>query len=55
MGDPFLRTYYSIYDLENKKSGLVGIGQTTKLENYEEDVRPVTDKVEKWLTDVGIT
>jgi len=32
MGDPFLRAYYSIYDLENKRIGLVGIAETTKLE-----------------------
>ena len=28
MGDPFLRAYYSIYDVENNKIGLVGIGST---------------------------
>ena len=38
MGDPFLRTYYSIYDLENSRIGLVGIGETTKL-----DESPFTD------------
>ena len=30
LGDPFLRAYYSIYDLENKKIGLVGIAETTR-------------------------
>jgi len=25
MGDPFLRTYYSIYDMENYRIGLVGL------------------------------
>jgi hypothetical protein len=30
MGDPFLRAYYSIYDLEEKKIGLVGIAETTR-------------------------
>jgi hypothetical protein len=34
MGDPFLRGYYSIYDMENKKIGLVGVALTTK-ENYQ--------------------
>ena len=37
MGDPFLRTYYSIYDLENNKIGLVGIAETTKLEEVDDD------------------
>jgi hypothetical protein len=27
MGDPFLRAYYSIYDLENKRIGLFGIAE----------------------------
>jgi len=30
MGDPFLRAYYSIYDMENLKIGLVGIAQTVR-------------------------
>ena len=33
MGDPFLRTYYSIYDMDNKKLGLVGIAETTRSKN----------------------
>ena len=28
MGDPFLRAYYSIYDLELKRIGLVGVADT---------------------------
>lgn len=32
MGDPFLRTYYSIYDLENNRIGLVGIAETERIE-----------------------
>jgi hypothetical protein len=31
LGDPFLRAYYSIYDLENNKIGLVGVAETTRL------------------------
>ena len=31
MGDPFLRAYYSIYDLESKKVGLAGVAETTRL------------------------
>jgi len=33
MGDPFLRAYYSIYDLDKKRIGLVGKANTTKFEN----------------------
>lgn len=28
LGDPFLRAYYSIYDMEEGKIGLVGIAET---------------------------
>jgi hypothetical protein len=31
MGDPFLRAYYSIYDMENNKIGLVGIYEQMKI------------------------
>jgi len=30
MGDPFLRAYYSIYDMDNKQIGMVGIADTTR-------------------------
>ena len=30
MGDPFLRKYYSVYDMDNSKIGLVGVGQSTR-------------------------
>ena len=30
MGDPFLRAYYSIYDMENRSIGLVGIAETIR-------------------------
>jgi hypothetical protein len=33
LGDSFLRAYYSIYDMENSRIGLVGVAQTTR-ENY---------------------
>ena len=29
LGDPFLRAYYSVYDLELSKVGLVGVAETT--------------------------
>ena len=31
MGDPFLRTYYSIYDMEDNRIGLVGIAETERI------------------------
>ena len=30
LGDPFLRAYYSIYDMESKRIGLVGVAETTR-------------------------
>jgi hypothetical protein len=33
MGDPFLRAYYSIYDMDNARIGLVGLGSSS-LNNY---------------------
>ena len=54
MGDPFLRAYYSIYDLDNKRIGLVGIAETTKLESLRENL-PLKGNVEKFLEDIGIT
>jgi phage shock protein PspC (stress-responsive transcriptional regulator) len=30
MGDPFLRAYYSVYDMENKKIGFVGVAETIR-------------------------
>ena len=33
MGDPFLRAYYSIYDMDNSKIGFVGL-VSSSLNNY---------------------
>lgn len=30
MGDPFLRAYYSIYDMDNAKIGFVGVAKTIR-------------------------
>ena len=30
LGDPFLRAYYSIYDMDAKRLGLVGVAETTR-------------------------
>jgi hypothetical protein len=32
MGDPFLRAYYSIYDMDNNRVGLVGVAETLRKE-----------------------
>lgn len=34
MGQPFLRAYYSIYDMDAKEIGLVGVATTTR-ETYQ--------------------
>jgi hypothetical protein len=31
MGDAFLRAYYSIYDMENSRIGLVGIAESIRV------------------------
>ena len=57
MGDPFLRTYYSIYDLEKQRIGFVGIAETTKKEQQSDSLMKdgVSSKVEEVLRDIGIT
>lgn len=30
LGDPFLRAYYSIYDMDEKRVGLVGVADTVR-------------------------
>ena len=56
MGDPFLRAYYSIYDMENDRLGLVGVAETLRSPIPDEDEEgaedyilpePVADAVEK--------
>ena len=37
MGDPFLRAYYSIYDMENNRLGLVGVAETLRSPVPDED------------------
>lgn len=32
LGDPFLRAYYSIYDMDNNRIGLVGVAETLRNE-----------------------
>ena len=55
LGVPFLRAYYSIYDMENNKLGLVGVAETLRSpisdeeEGAEEYIlpEPVAEAVEK--------
>lgn len=55
MGDPFLRAYYSIYDMENNRLGLVGVAETLRsipddeVEGAENYIlpEPVAEAVEK--------
>ena len=56
LGDPFLRAYYSIYDMQNDRIGLVGVAETmrTPLADEEDEAegkyilpQPITDAVKK--------
>lgn len=42
MGDPFLRAYYSVYDMEYNRIGLVGEAETIK--NQVSSVQIKSDK-----------
>ena len=48
LGDPFLRAYYSIYDLETSKVGLVGVAETTRTRSE----LTVKDKASQAIGDV---
>ena len=37
MGDPFLRAYYSIYDMKKERIGLVGVAQTLRTPILDEE------------------
>ena len=37
MGDPFLRKYYSIYDMDEKRVGFVGVAHSTRMQ-FEESL-----------------
>lgn len=45
MGDPFLRAYYSIYDLDERKIGLVGVAETVRKEELKELSKNSQDQV----------
>ena len=53
MGDPFLRTYYSIYDMENNRIGLVGIAETERIKMQTLASR-MNDRIDKILEKIGI-
>lgn len=43
MGDPFLRAYYSIYDMDNKRIGMVGVAETTRQGNVKSTYENASD------------
>ena len=46
MGDPFLRAYYSIYDMDYNRIGLVGYAQTVSnlfIQNNQSRDDPVNE------------
>jgi len=61
MGDPFLRKYYSIYDMDAKKIGLVGVAESTRMDfkdiievNTVEEVDDfIEDSVEGFLKQIN--
>jgi hypothetical protein len=60
MGDPFLRKYYSIYDMEEKRIGLVGVADSTRIqfeESFDEKLdelgNVIGDSVEGFLKSMG--
>lgn len=50
MGDPFLRAYYSIYDMENKKIGMVGVATTVRQEEIAELNRSSDDPLDSFIS-----
>lgn len=61
MGDPFLRKYYSIYDMDAKRVGLVGVAESTRIQfedSFEEKVEDVGDfmgeALDGFLNSMGI-
>jgi hypothetical protein len=54
MGDPFLRAYYSIYDMGRKRIGLVGVAMTVREEDLsivKKSKQSQLDKIVKQITD----
>lgn len=54
LGDPFLRAYYSIYDMELSRIGLVGLASSS-LNNYTVKVTETPTLDDTLLTKMGIS
>lgn len=50
MGDPFLRKYYSIYDMDAKRVGLVGVAESTRMA-FEDSFEEVYDDMSDFIGD----
>lgn len=53
LGDPFLRAYYSIYDMELSRIGLVGLASSS-LNNYTVNITQALTVDDTLLTKMGI-
>ena len=54
LGDPFLRAYYAIYDLEKRRVGMVGVAETTRDETEATLSESAIDKVDELFKSLGI-
>ena len=55
MGDPFLRAYYSIYDLDELKIGLVGVAEEVRIENIKDIKNRNIDVYDNFMKRLGNT
>ena len=53
LGDPFLRAYYAIYDLENRRVGLVGVAETTREETPATLYESALDEMDELMRSLG--
>ena len=53
LGDPFLRAYYAIYDLENRRVGMVGVAETTREETPATLYESALDQLDELMRSLG--